>query len=144
MLDYLSFLLHLEVTDEFDYTPAEKYVADKLANADVEVGFDWFPMRQAMTLQRKGNKNAMLSTFGDISTKLDTLEAAITERDKKLDGRMQLIVRKALEDARVVPPQAVSADLPPPAPPAPSSEGDGFGRGSPFAASDPEPNSDEE
>jgi hypothetical protein len=24
--DYLSFMIHLEVTDEFDYTPAEKYV----------------------------------------------------------------------------------------------------------------------
>jgi hypothetical protein len=77
VLDYLSFLLHLEITDEFDYTPAEKYVADKLASTDGDTAFDWFPMRQAMTLHRKGNKSDMISSFGDISSKLDALEDAL-------------------------------------------------------------------
>ncbi len=77
VLDYLSFLLHLEIADEFDYTPAEKYVADKLASTDGDTAFDWFPMRQAMTLHRKGNKSDMISCFGDISSKMDALEDAL-------------------------------------------------------------------
>ncbi len=105
VLDYLSFLLHLEVTDTFDYTPAEKYVANKLANEDGDACFDWFPMRQAMSLQRKDGESELMSSFSDVSSKLAVLEKDISQLDGKfgtletamnsrLDSHVDSILRK--------------------------------------------------
>lgn len=56
-----SFFLYLELTDEFEYTTAEKYVADKLASrADDQRWFDFFPVRQAMCLKKSAKMRNQL------------------------------------------------------------------------------------
>ncbi len=75
--DYLSFMIHLEETDEFDYTPAEKYVATKLNSRSIatEKWFDWFPQRQAMVLRKSATaRSAMVTSFMDVAQRMESLE----------------------------------------------------------------------
>ena len=55
-------MLHLEETDEFDFLPAEKYVAEKLhARGDPSSRwFDFFPIRQALVLRRTANARSAM------------------------------------------------------------------------------------
>jgi DNA anti-recombination protein RmuC len=89
--DYLSFMIHLEETDEFDYTPAEKYVAAKLNSRSIatEKWFDWFPQRQAMVLRKSATaRSAMVTSFMDVAQRMESLE----EGQQRLAENLQHVV----------------------------------------------------
>ncbi len=74
-------MIHLEATDEFDYTPVEKYVADRLRNRsepDSSVRwYDFFPIRQAMVLRRSlSARSAIVTPFAELVAKIDAMEKA--------------------------------------------------------------------
>jgi hypothetical protein len=52
-------MLHLEETEEFDYNPAEKCVADKLKTKGDRF-YDFFPIRQALVLRTNPNSKAVM------------------------------------------------------------------------------------
>jgi len=76
--DYLSFFIHLEETDNFEWTSAEKYVADRLlerTNPDSTIPwYDFFPQRMAMVLRRNvSTRSAMVTSCLDTAGRLEAM-----------------------------------------------------------------------
>ncbi len=102
--DYLSFFLHLEDTDEFEYTPAEKYVADKLNSKGDPSSrwYDFFPIRQAMVLRQTARgRSAMVNVFMDVAMRMDSLEDVVTEGQRRLEDEVRRLAA-AVDGSRSV------------------------------------------
>jgi hypothetical protein len=114
-------MLHLEETDQFDYIPPEKYVAEKLQSrsdpASQSRWYDFFPIRQALILRRTANaRSAMVrvlalpacllffvvivfagmqvTSFVDMANRIDMLEDTLTKSQVAIQSGIQALSDK--------------------------------------------------
>ena len=101
--DFLSFMLHLEQTDSFDYSPQEAYVAEKL-NSRGDPTSRWhsfFPVRMAMVLRKNARaRTAMISSFSDLAQRVDDLQDALTKSQNDLATAVRGLAKSAAGDGK--------------------------------------------
>ncbi|KAI8801212.1 hypothetical protein BJ742DRAFT_877937 [Cladochytrium replicatum] len=88
---YLAFLLHLKIKDPTEYTSHESFIAEKLAEQDL----NWFPIDRALSLNRKEIGDALEDRVKALDDKVARLaniieQAMIASKASLLNGNSRV------------------------------------------------------
>lgn len=102
MWDYMSFFLYLDSKDEFELTPQEKFVKDKLNSRKEDRSWhEFFPIREALCLRRTERmRNVLVTSFTDMASRVDVLEECLMARMDSHAAELQAMVKEMVAAAR--------------------------------------------